>query len=83
MTAPAVAVIVFEVLFEVLLNATSQFNHANLRLPKALTGDAERMAIGPNRAKVLAAIERNRHRRCLSAALIRSAKAQTRISALF
>jgi hypothetical protein len=31
------------------------------RVPARLTGDAERMAIGPKRVKVLSVIERYRH----------------------
>lgn len=46
--APAVAVLVFEVL----LNATSMFNHANLRLPPSVDGVLRRILVTPDMHRV-------------------------------
>ena len=46
--APAVAVL----LFEVLLNATSMFNHANLRLPERVDAAVRRVVVTPDMHRV-------------------------------
>ena len=55
--APALAVI----LFEVALNATSLFNHANLRLPPALDGALRRLLVTPDMHRVHHSVHRREH----------------------
>jgi sterol desaturase/sphingolipid hydroxylase (fatty acid hydroxylase superfamily) len=55
--APAVAVI----LFEIALNATSMFNHANLRLPAALDRVLRRLVVTPDMHRVHHSVHREEH----------------------
>ena len=55
--APAVAVI----LFEVALNATSLFNHADLRLPLALDRALRRLVVTPDMHRVHHSVHRHEH----------------------
>jgi len=55
--APAVAVI----LFEVALNATSLFNHADLRLPLALDRVLRRLVVTPDMHRVHHSVHRHEH----------------------
>ena len=55
--APAVAVI----LFEIALNATSLFNHANLRLPLALDAVLRRLIVTPDMHRVHHSVHREEH----------------------
>lgn len=55
--APAIAVI----LFEIALNATSLFNHANLRLPLALDAALRRVIVTPDMHRVHHSVHRVEH----------------------
>jgi sterol desaturase/sphingolipid hydroxylase (fatty acid hydroxylase superfamily) len=55
--APAVAVIVFEIA----LNATSLFNHANLRLPPAVDRALRRVLVTPDMHRVHHSVHRREH----------------------
>lgn len=55
--APALAVIVFEVA----LNATSLFNHANLRLPLPLDGALRKLLVTPDMHRVHHSVHRREH----------------------
>jgi sterol desaturase/sphingolipid hydroxylase (fatty acid hydroxylase superfamily) len=55
--APAVAVIAFEIA----LNATSLFNHANLRLPPALDRALRRVMVTPDMHRVHHSVHRREH----------------------
>jgi sterol desaturase/sphingolipid hydroxylase (fatty acid hydroxylase superfamily) len=55
--APAVAVI----LFEIALNATSMFSHANLRLPPALDRALRRLVVTPDMHRVHHSVHRREH----------------------
>jgi sterol desaturase/sphingolipid hydroxylase (fatty acid hydroxylase superfamily) len=55
--APAVAVI----LFEIALNATSMFNHANLRLPPRVDGALRRLLVTPDMHRVHHSVHRREH----------------------
>lgn len=57
--APALAVI----LFEVALNATSLFNHANLRLPLPLDGALRKLLVTPDMHRVHHSVHRREHDR--------------------
>jgi len=52
--APAVAVMIFEVL----LNATAMFNHANLRLPAAVDGALRRVFVTPDMHRIHHSVRR-------------------------
>jgi sterol desaturase/sphingolipid hydroxylase (fatty acid hydroxylase superfamily) len=55
--APAVAVI----LFEIALNATSLFNHANLRLPVRVDRALRRLLVTPDMHRVHHSVHRHEH----------------------
>ena len=57
--APAVAVI----LFEIALNATSLFNHANLRLPERVDRVLRRLIVTPDMHRVHHSVHRHEHDR--------------------
>jgi sterol desaturase/sphingolipid hydroxylase (fatty acid hydroxylase superfamily) len=57
--APAVAVIVFEIA----LNATSLFNHSNLRLPEAVDRALRRFIVTPDMHRVHHSVHRHEHDR--------------------
>jgi sterol desaturase/sphingolipid hydroxylase (fatty acid hydroxylase superfamily) len=55
--APAVAVIAFEIV----LNATSLFNHSNLRLPAAADRGLRRLLVTPDMHRVHHSVHRHEH----------------------